>query len=128
MERLDRIFVNVTFLSSFSAGYASILPFLASDHHPITLTLEAHYPLGPIPFKYSSLWNCIPATKEIVQNTWCQHIKGSPGYIWETKLKNTKQVLKDWTKNCYKEPEKTKKEIRSKLEYIHRITEEHGLS
>ena len=66
MERLDRILINVTYLSSFSVGYANILPFSASDHYSITLTLETHCSLGPIPFKYSSLWNCIPVVKEIV--------------------------------------------------------------
>eukprot|EP00253_Pinus_taeda_P028387 PITA_28387 len=128
MERLDRILINVTFLSSFSVGYATILPFSVSDHYPITLTLETHCSLGPIPFKYSSLWNCIPAIKEIVQNTWCQHVEGSPGHIWETKLRKTKQALKEWTKNSYKEPEEIKKEIKSKLDCIHRIIEEHDLS
>eukprot|EP00253_Pinus_taeda_P018460 PITA_18460 len=128
MERLDKILINVTFLSSFSAGYATILPFSSSDHYPITLTLETHCSLGPIPFKYSSLWNFIPTVKEIVQNTWCQHVEGSPGYIWETKLRKTKQTLKEWGKIFYKESKKNKKEIKSKLDCIPRIIEEHNLS
>eukprot|EP00253_Pinus_taeda_P005338 PITA_05338 len=53
MERLDRIMVNVTFLSSFSIAYATTLPFSTSDHYPTTLVLKAHCPLGPIPFKYA---------------------------------------------------------------------------
>lgn len=127
MEQLDRILVNVTLLSSFSTAYATILPFLDSDHYPRTLVLEAHCPLGPIPFKYSPLWNSNPVAKEIIQNTWRHHIEGSLGYIWEKKLKRIKYALKNWAKNCYTKSEKEKKEIKAKLENIHNIIEEHGL-
>eukprot|EP00253_Pinus_taeda_P036257 PITA_36257 len=61
MERLDKILINVSLLSDFSVGYVGILTCSTSDHFPITLTLENHGPLGPIPFRYSSLWNDIPA-------------------------------------------------------------------
>lgn len=67
MERLDKFLVNITYLYSFSVGYANILNTSSSDHYPITLTLETHCPLGPIPFKYIPLWNWIPAVREIVQ-------------------------------------------------------------
>lgn len=128
MERLDRILINVLFLSTFFVGYANILPFSAFDHYPITLTLESHCPLGSIPFKYSSLWNCIPVVKEIVQHTWNQHVKGSPSFIWQTKQRRTKQAIKKWAKTSYKEHEKIKKEIKNNLDCIQRTIEEHGLS
>jgi len=57
MERLDRFLVNISYLSSFSVGYANVLNTSASDHYPITLTLEMHSPLGLIPFKYNPLWH-----------------------------------------------------------------------
>lgn len=81
MERLDKILVNVTVLSSYSTAYAVVLPYSVSDHYPTTLVLEAHCPLGPIPFKYIPLWSSIPAVEETIKNTWSQHIEGSPGYI-----------------------------------------------
>jgi len=93
-------------------GYASILPFSASDHYPITLTLETHCPLGPIPFKYSPVWNCIPEFKEIVQHTWNQHVEGSPGFIWETKQRRTKQAIKEWEKSSYKDLRRPKRKSR----------------
>eukprot|EP00253_Pinus_taeda_P015524 PITA_15524 len=87
MERLDRFLISIAYHSTFSTGYSNILNMSASDHYPITLTLQRHCPLGPIPFKYSSIWNRIPAAKEVVQTTWIHHVEGSPSYIWETKLK-----------------------------------------
>jgi len=90
MEWLDRILVNVSLLSSYSNAYAAILPYSTSDHYPKTLVLEAHCPLGPIPFKYSPLRSSIPIVDQIVKFTWIQHIEGSSRYIWENKLKRTK--------------------------------------
>ena len=74
VERLDRIMINVSLLSTYSTAYASVHPYLASNHYPTSLVLEAHYPLGPIPFKYSSLWSSNPMVEKIVASTWCQHI------------------------------------------------------
>lgn len=71
-------------------GYANVLTSSASDHYPITLLLETHRPLGHIPFKYSPLWNEVPAVREIVQRTWNQHVEGSLGFIWETKQRKVK--------------------------------------
>jgi len=128
MEQLDRILVNVSLLSPYSTAYAIVLPYLASDHYPTTLVLEAHCPLRPIPFKYSPLWSSIPIVDHIVKFTWSRHIEGSSGYIWENKLKRTKSTLKEWEKNYYKEHEKVKTKIKSKLENVHSMIEELGLS
>eukprot|EP00253_Pinus_taeda_P029081 PITA_29081 len=67
LERLDRILVNTSFLSDFSTAHADILPYLASDHHPISIVLEAHCPLGPLPFKFNPLWRSNPFVDQIVQ-------------------------------------------------------------
>jgi len=128
MERLDRFLVNISLLSTFSVGYTNILSTSASDHYPITLTLETHCPLGPIPFKYSPLWNRNPAAREIVKETWSQHVEGSPCFIWETKLKRTKKALKYWAKESYQEPEETKKKVKNELEDVQARIEEHGLT
>ena len=128
MERLDRILVNTSFLSEFSTAHATILPYLASDHYPISIVLEAHCPLGPLPFKYNSLWRSNPIVDQIVKTTWQHHIEGSLGLIWECKLKNTKNALKKWVKQHYKEPENVKAELKNKLKENHRKIEENGLS
>jgi len=47
--------------------------------------------------------------------TWGQHIEGSPGYIWEKKLKNVQKSLRFWAKSHYKEPEKEKHELKFQI-------------
>eukprot|EP00253_Pinus_taeda_P036557 PITA_36557 len=123
MERLDRFLVNISLLSTFSADSATILPFATSDHFPITLALEYHSPLGPLPFKYNHRWNDYQGVKELVQQTWRQHVEGSPCFIWESKLKNVKNALKNWTKMQYKETKEKQREVKAKIEDLHSAIE-----
>lgn len=81
MERLDRILINVSLLSSFAAGHTKILSATASDHFPILLTLDSHANLGPIPFRYNPLWRDSVEAESIIEDTWKNHVEGSPNYI-----------------------------------------------
>lgn len=128
MERLDRFLISIDFLSTFSTGYSNILNVSASDHYPVTLNLQLHCPLGPIPFKYSANWNRSPAAREVVYAAWTQHVEGSPTHIWETKLKKARQYLKNWAKSNYQEPEEHKKKIKQELEEVQQRIETQGLS
>lgn len=106
MERLDRVLVNISLLSTFAAAYTNVLNSSTSDHFPVMLTLEPNANLGPIPFRYNHLWRNNAVVMDIIEETWKQHIEGSPSFIWETKLKKTRKALKDWAKTSYKEPKK----------------------
>ena len=35
---------------------------------------------------------------------WAQYVDGSPSFVWEQKLKNTKYALKNWAKNTLNTP------------------------
>eukprot|EP00253_Pinus_taeda_P017174 PITA_17174 len=122
MERLDQFLVNISFLSTYSVVNATILPFAVSDHHPITLAMDTHYPLGPLPFKYNHIWSDYQATKSLIQQTWGQHVEGSPGFIWENKFKNVKKVLKNWAKTQYNEPKGKKREQATARQIKNNIT------
>ena len=43
---------------------------------------------------------------------------GSPNYVWERKLKNTKVALKNWVKISHKNPVSERKEAMENLENI----------
>ena len=66
MERLDRFLISIAYLSTFTTGQSNILNNSTSDHYPITLTLHSQCQLGPLPFKYCSIWNRTPAAKDAV--------------------------------------------------------------
>eukprot|EP00253_Pinus_taeda_P004750 PITA_04750 len=128
MERLDRILVNISLLSSFAVGHTKILNATASDHFPILLTLDSHSQLGPIPFRYNPLWRNNAEAEEIIETTWKHHVEGSPSHIWETKIRNKRKALKKWAKVSYQEPEKKNKKIQQDLEEVQKQIEDQGLT
>eukprot|EP00253_Pinus_taeda_P005587 PITA_05587 len=80
------------------------------------LIYETYCPLGPLPFKFSQIWSDYQTARSLIQQTWSQHVEGSPGFIWENKLKNVKKALKTWAKTQYNEPEGKKREVKAKIE------------
>ena len=77
----------------------NILPKLTSDHKPIMLKLEDEENLVAIPFRFSPLWIAREGFMDIVSNAWSIQVIGSPNFMWERKLKNTKLALKAWIKS-----------------------------
>lgn len=96
--RLDRFFIQSSFLLLGLEPRMNILPNSISDHKPINLELLAHLDLGPIPFRFSPLWINEPDFMKIVKDCWNQSVKGSPFYIWEEKIRRVKGALKRWAK------------------------------
>ena len=79
-------------------------PKLTSDHHPISMMFEKLEDLGPIPFHFSPLWIERDEFWDIVTQVWSQFVVGSPCFVWEHKLKNTKLALKNWVKQPLNTP------------------------
>eukprot|EP00253_Pinus_taeda_P024857 PITA_24857 len=95
-----------------------ILPKLTSDHKPVQFILEDEEDLGPIPFRFSPLWTERDSFIDIVKTTWAKPVTGSSSYVWEQKLKATKQALKEWIKKHAPNPASQRKEIVQSLEVI----------
>ena len=55
---------------------------------------------------------------------WDLLVVGSPNYVWERKLVNTKVALKDWVKHSQKNPISERREALKKLEKIQLKMEE----
>jgi len=96
--RLDRFLVQSSFLLLGLEARMRILHSSVSDHKPISLDLISTKDVGPIPFRFSSLW-----TKEIgflqkIRDCWKELVKGSPFFAWEEKLRRVKLMLKGWVK------------------------------
>ena len=94
---------------------SKILPKFNFDHHPISLSLEKEEDLGPIPFHFSPLWIERVGFLDIVHLAWSHYVVGSPNFIWEKKLNNTKIALKNWIKQPQKTPSSNRIEKVSKL-------------
>jgi hypothetical protein len=98
-SHLNRFLLSISFLDDSLSPSSHILPWSGSDHRPISLCLSPSENFILIPFRFNPLWIFDPSFFETVSATWNCWIKGSPNFIWEQKLKRTKNFLKEWAKS-----------------------------
>eukprot|EP00253_Pinus_taeda_P008034 PITA_08034 len=106
---LDRFLVQGTLMMNKKIITTKILPKLTSDHKPVQLILEDEEDLGPIPFRFSPLWTERDGFIDIVKTAWAKSFSGSSSYVWEQKLKATKQALKEWIRKLAPNPTSQRK-------------------
>jgi hypothetical protein len=116
--RLDRFLVQSSIMMNKKIIITKILPKLTSDHKPIQLLLEEEEDLGPIPFRFNPLWIERNGFLEIVKTAWANSFFGSSSYVWEQKLKATKQALKDWIKKPTPTPTEQRREAVQSLQTL----------
>eukprot|EP00253_Pinus_taeda_P035966 PITA_35966 len=96
--QLDRFLVQSSFLTCGLMASSKILPTNTSDHKPIILELSSDENLGPIPFRFSTLWLQHEGFQEMVSDAWNRSVQGSPFYVWEEKMRGLKRKLKEWAR------------------------------
>ena len=74
---------------------------------------------GPIPFHFNSLWLSHKEFHHITENSWKVFVKGSPSFMWESKLRILKFKLKNWEKAHYKYPQKVRMEFQIDLDSLY---------
>lgn len=75
--RLDRFFVQSSFLLLGLKSRTHILPCSVSDHCPIKLDMLAHLDQGPIPFKFNSHWVKEQSFLPLIKETWKLPVKAA---------------------------------------------------
>lgn len=108
--------------------FTKILPKLTLEHKPILICLKEEEDLGPLPFRFSSLWVGREGFFETVQSAWKIDVSGSPSFVWEQKMKNAKKSLKEWIKKSMNTPTSQRKEAVLQLEEIQFELEEKDIS
>ena len=78
---------------------SKILHTTTFDHKSVIIVMEKMENQGPLPFRYSSIWDNNGEINELVKEAWETRVIGSPQYIWETKLKTARIKLKEWAKS-----------------------------
>jgi hypothetical protein len=96
---LDIFLIQSRFLQERRIISSKILPKLTSNKKPILLNLEEEENMGPIIFWFNPLWIEKNGFLETVHSIWSSPTSGSPIFVWENKLKETKHALKTWVKN-----------------------------
>ena len=71
--------------------------------------------LGPIPFRFNSMWAKHDEFLKIVADSWAHLVTGSPFFVWEEKLRRLKKTLKSWAKTL-PNPNSSKLQVAHELE------------
>lgn len=81
--RLDRFLVHSGFLVEGLYISSNIIASAASDHRPISLTMQKGINYGPLPFRFNHLWLQDRSALELIEEVWKMKVEGSPCFIWE---------------------------------------------
>ena len=90
-SKLDRLLVNVDWITAFPSLQVSIQKRGISDHCPL-LILSKEVNWGPRPFRFQNCWLSHPGCMRIIQDIW----KNSAMDSWGGKLRKVKGSLKEW--------------------------------
>ncbi|GKV50269.1 hypothetical protein SLEP1_g56981 [Rubroshorea leprosula] len=103
MSRLDRFLLSEEWCLNWENVKQWGLNRSLSYHCPIVLKNQIT-DWGPKPFRFFDAWMELPQFKDIVTDTWKSTVvNGWNGYRLKEKLKETKKVLKVWSKNMISE-------------------------
>jgi len=97
-----------------------ILPKAGSDHWPLALQFELGEPPKYKPFRFEKFWLMHPDFKRLAASWWEQAEidHGTCMYKLQQRLKNFKQQLKLWNKNCFGNIFQNIKAIENRMEEI----------
>ncbi|XP_061350094.1 uncharacterized protein LOC133295304 [Gastrolobium bilobum] len=114
LERLDRACVNQSWNMSFPNRVISHLPFYNSDHRPILLwDGQPNFSNGGArPFRFLAAWLTHNSFSDLVKRCW------AGGHNWKASSENFREKATSWHKDCYKEEEKLKNNLHSRLRGI----------
>jgi len=98
MKKLDWIFSNHCFLSTWPTAHSIFLPRDYSDHSSMILEFSTPEPRPPYPFKFLNFWADRSEFMDLVRNAWQTQITGNPMYRLTSKLRIVKHSLKSMHK------------------------------
>lgn len=101
MVHLDRVFCNAAWELLFPSISLQALSSSMSDHCPLFLFQQQTKPRKPR-FKFEKFWTKVPSFQDVVKEAWSQLGRGnSPMMILHSKLQNTANALKSWSKSLF---------------------------
>eukprot|EP00253_Pinus_taeda_P024119 PITA_24119 len=122
-ERLDRFLLQEGIVASFQSIKSHLIHASASDHKPMILNLDKGRNLGPLPFKYNKIWDLPDDFRSLIKNQRAKEVNGSPHYVWETKLKALRSVIKQWAKEAAVMENKKKSDLLLNMEQWNKAKE-----
>ncbi|KAF7802375.1 ribonuclease H [Senna tora] len=101
-ERLDKSFVNTTWIHHFPDFWVDVLPVLTSDHSPLIINSHksTHKPYKK-PFHFEAMWLQHPQLKAVMESAWQKLVTGSMSSQVQDRIKNVSKDLSIWHKTNF---------------------------
>ncbi|XP_026435200.1 uncharacterized protein LOC113332915 [Papaver somniferum] len=93
---LDRSVFNMQWLQMFGDWGYKVGLRVASDHASLLGGCASVPKPENAPLRFQKMWLEHPTFMEVVKNSWAEEIHGDAPYIFMTKLKHLKHILKEW--------------------------------
>jgi hypothetical protein len=120
MSKLDRAFLNESFLLQFSNVMLHRLPREMSDHCPL-LVSDCLLENGSRPFKFLDCWLQFPNFKNIIRGFWFDGCAALPGrYRFIKKLSFVAAQLRRWNKYAFGDQEHKLQVVISQIDDLER--------
>ncbi|XP_026417310.1 uncharacterized protein LOC113312789 [Papaver somniferum] len=112
---LDRAMFNNIWLQKYADWGYKVGLRIDSDHAPL-LDGCANIPKPKnVSQKFQKMWISHPTFMKVVQDCWSELIEGDPAFVFQSKLKKLKNVLREWNWNVFGNVHTQIKEAETKL-------------
>ncbi|KAL4304565.1 hypothetical protein GQ457_10G010000 [Hibiscus cannabinus] len=101
LEKIDRIFFNISWSSNFKKALGIIEPAVGSDHSPIVLLLKGMSKKYRKDFKFESKWLLENDCKDLITEGWAYPSTGPGGLKLHWRLMNSRRKLQAWCKERF---------------------------
>ncbi|XP_057775424.1 uncharacterized protein LOC130994398 [Salvia miltiorrhiza] len=125
--KLDRFFVNDTWLEAWPETVGRCLKRSVSDHCPILLSTKK-VEWGPKPFRFVNAWTTHPEFKGLVRRVWEETtVEGWGCFVLKEKLKALRTALKEWNRTSFGHFDDEIKKGKAELQQWDEVDETAGL-
>ncbi|KAF9610368.1 hypothetical protein IFM89_022038 [Coptis chinensis] len=100
-ERLDRVIANSEWLDIFPLAYVSHIATPCSDHVALAVYLSGVVDNGPKPLRFHDMKCKGSSCKVVIKECWSNSSRGSPSFIFNSKLKLLWASLRIWNKEVF---------------------------
>ncbi|XP_026439716.1 uncharacterized protein LOC113338529 [Papaver somniferum] len=103
LSKIDRVIVNLDWVSHFSDSKADFLEAGISDHSPVVVvSILENRVHGPSSFKLFKFMTEEVDFMDLVRSVWEEPVRGNPMFVIITKLKRVKSRIILWKKKRFK--------------------------
>ncbi|XP_026396889.1 uncharacterized protein LOC113291584 [Papaver somniferum] len=116
VSKHDRAVVNDAWCYKYANWRCKAFPRVCSDHSPLFGFAFENPRTARVPFRIQKTWLFHPGFMKLVEDSWSVYLNGAPPFVFTSKLKRLKGVLKIWNKTIFGDVQFRLKQAKLKIE------------